>query len=184
MDSRRNFDGGNDPMSNNKAQMPNKKPYFAGSISQNMCTASTSSTSSRFTDSGISSGSSQSTLSKYECVQYSSFPNCDDVDDKYERIAKIGQGTYGEVFKARNPSTNEYVALKRIMGDNGRPGVSILFTYRIGSRSVTSWTSCYYGRNFSSSFFLFKPIYWLLDAMEFPDEIYFIFIHFSLKTTG
>lgn len=138
MDSQSNFNGGNDTMS--KTTMQETISHFGGSILPRMCMTSSSSTSSansQQTDSGISSASSQSsssqttTLSKYECVQHCSFPNCDDVD-KYESIAKIGHGTYGEVFKARQPTTNRFVALKRILGDSGKPGVSInVFTFAL-----------------------------------------------------
>ncbi|CAB3369542.1 Hypothetical predicted protein [Cloeon dipterum] len=34
--------------------------------------------------------------------------------NKFQRIEKIGEGTYGIVYKARNVETNEYVALKKI----------------------------------------------------------------------
>jgi serine/threonine protein kinase len=32
--------------------------------------------------------------------------------DKYEKIEKIGEGTYGLVYKARDQTTREIVALK------------------------------------------------------------------------
>ena len=43
--------------------------------------------------------------------------------DEYERLEKIGEGTYGVVFKARNIRTNEIVALKRIRLDSDSEGV-------------------------------------------------------------
>lgn len=39
-----------------------------------------------------------------------------DISD-YERIEKVGEGTYGVVYKARNKENNEMVALKKIRLD-------------------------------------------------------------------
>lgn len=33
---------------------------------------------------------------------------------QYEKVEKIGEGTYGVVYKARNCVTNETIALKKI----------------------------------------------------------------------
>ncbi|KAI9222397.1 cyclin-dependent kinase 2 [Blastocladiella britannica] len=41
----------------------------------------------------------------------------------YSLLEKIGEGTYGVVFKARSPSTHQIVALKRIRFDNDDNGV-------------------------------------------------------------
>ena len=35
------------------------------------------------------------------------------IDDRYERIAKLGEGTYGKVYKARDTKTGDIVALKK-----------------------------------------------------------------------
>lgn len=43
--------------------------------------------------------------------------------DEYERLEKIGEGTYGVVYKARNIRTNQIVALKRIRLDSDSEGV-------------------------------------------------------------
>lgn len=54
------------------------------------------------------------------------YPFCHDVN-KYERMVKIGQGTFGEVFKARNrKNLKEIVALKKVLMDNEKEGV---YTY-------------------------------------------------------
>ncbi|XP_069939461.1 cyclin-dependent kinase 9 isoform X1 [Cherax quadricarinatus] len=52
------------------------------------------------------------------------FPFCDDVI-KYEKLAKIGQGTFGEVFKARDRRTGKVVALKKILMENEKEGFPI-----------------------------------------------------------
>ena len=50
--------------------------------------------------------------------------------EAYEKLGKLGEGTYGIVYKARDKRTNEYVALKRIRSGlnetkNGFPTTSI-----------------------------------------------------------
>lgn len=43
--------------------------------------------------------------------------------EKYQRIGKIGEGTYGVVYKARNKNTNQIVALKNIRLDHEDEGI-------------------------------------------------------------
>ncbi|KAJ3339683.1 hypothetical protein HDU93_007909 [Gonapodya sp. JEL0774] len=43
--------------------------------------------------------------------------------EKYQKIEKLGEGTYGIVYKAQNWETQEIVALKRIRLDNEEEGV-------------------------------------------------------------
>lgn len=42
---------------------------------------------------------------------------------RYEKLEKIGEGTYGTVFKAKNRETHEIVALKRVRLDDDDEGV-------------------------------------------------------------
>ncbi|WOK92908.1 cell division control protein [Canna indica] len=48
--------------------------------------------------------------------------------DQYEKVEKIGEGTYGVVYKARDRQTNEMIALKKIrleQEDEGVPSTAI-----------------------------------------------------------
>lgn len=52
----------------------------------------------------------------------------DELDCKYEKVEKIGEGTYGVVYKARDRVTNETIALKKIrleQEDEGVPSTAI-----------------------------------------------------------
>jgi serine/threonine protein kinase len=48
--------------------------------------------------------------------------------DKYQKVEKIGEGTYGIVYKAKNRVNGEFVALKKIRleaEDEGIPSTAI-----------------------------------------------------------
>ena len=71
---------------------------------------------------GMGSGSSRELDSYIESLRY---PFCHDVS-KYERMAKIGQGTFGEVFKARlKTDRSRIVALKKVLMENEKEGFPI-----------------------------------------------------------
>lgn len=43
--------------------------------------------------------------------------------EDYTRIEKLGEGTYGIVYKAKNRKTGKFVAMKRIRLENEEEGV-------------------------------------------------------------
>jgi len=63
---------------------------------------------------------------------------CDHVSDRYEKVGRVGQGTYGVVYKAHDKQTGEFVALKRCLphheSTDGFPLTTIreLHTLRMG----------------------------------------------------
>ncbi|XP_065160185.1 cyclin-dependent kinase 9 [Atheta coriaria] len=65
------------------------------------------------------------TREKEDYIENCMFPFCDE-SGKYEKVAKIGQGTFGEVFKARDKSNpNKYVAMKKVLMENEKEGFPI-----------------------------------------------------------
>lgn len=47
---------------------------------------------------------------------------CPELEQKYKAIAKIGQGTFGEVWKAKCLKTSRIVALKKVLMENEQEG--------------------------------------------------------------
>ena len=66
---------------------------------------------------------------------------CVDVNN-YERIAQIGEGTYGFVFMARDKKTNQIVALKKVRMEAEKDGFPVTALREIQVRRL--WARCWY----------------------------------------
>ncbi len=45
------------------------------------------------------------------------------IKERYDKLEKVGEGTYGVVYKAKDNQTKEVVALKKIRLDNEEEGM-------------------------------------------------------------
>jgi len=45
------------------------------------------------------------------------------IKERYEKLEKVGEGTYGVVYKSRDTQTKEIVALKKIRLENEEEGM-------------------------------------------------------------
>ncbi|KAF7995511.1 hypothetical protein HCN44_006618 [Aphidius gifuensis] len=64
-------------------------------------------------------------FNKKKYVAAFNFPYSTNVSENYEKIIKIGQGTYGKVFKAKDKKDGKFVAIKKIMTENETEGFPI-----------------------------------------------------------
>lgn len=62
--------------------------------------------------------------------------------EKYEKVEKIGEGTYGVVYKGRNKESGQTIALKKITLDEAEEGVPCTTIREIALlkvRDMTLW---------------------------------------------
>lgn len=58
--------------------------------------------------------------------------------EKYEKIAKIGEGSYGVVFKCRNKDTGQVVAIKKFVESEDDPIIKKIALREIRMLKVTA----------------------------------------------
>lgn len=91
----------------------------------NASSMGTTSTSAQIRGQTSATSGTKAMMANYKYIENYNFPNCND-SNKYEKITKIGQGTFGEVFKARERLSNKKcVAMKKILMENEKEGFPI-----------------------------------------------------------
>lgn len=89
-------------------------------------------------------------------------PSAPDELKNYEKLGRIGEGTYGVVYKARCRATNEIVALKRVRMDRERDGMpltslrEIKILQRCAHENVISLKRVIQGETPSNVFLVFE----------------------------
>lgn len=58
--------------------------------------------------------------------------------EKYEKISKIGEGSYGVVFKCRNKDTGQIVAIKKFLESEDDPVIKKIALREIRMLKVTT----------------------------------------------
>ena len=77
--------------------------------------------------------------------------------DKYEKIRKIGEGSYGQVFKCRNKETGQIVAIKKFLESGDDPAIRRIAMREIKMLKVISQLC--FNRLLSIDFRYFYPFY-------------------------
>lgn len=109
---------------------------------------------------------------------------------QYEKVEKIGEGTYGVVYKARDKVTNETIALKKIrleQEDEGVPSTAIreisllkemqhsnIVKYEVDTIVLIQHES---GEQFQLIFFL---VHRLQDVVHSEKRLYLVFEYLDL----
>ena len=63
--------------------------------------------------------------------------------DKYEKISKIGEGSYGIVYKCRNRDSGQIVAIKKFVESEDDPLIKKIALREIRMLKVSSSNSTY-----------------------------------------
>jgi serine/threonine protein kinase len=79
--------------------------------------------------------------------------------DKYEKLQKIGEGTYGVVYKARNRDNGQFIALKKIRLENEDEGIP-----STAIREISILKEMHH-----------PTIVSLLDVVNFENKLYLVF---------
>lgn len=81
--------------------------------------------------------------------------------EKYEKIGKIGEGSYGVVFKCRNRDTGQIVAIKKFVESEDDPIIRKIALrevrmLKVRERNINCCCVFFYGKNIFQVLFLYS----------------------------
>jgi serine/threonine protein kinase len=95
--------------------------------------------------------------------------------DKYQKLEKIGEGTYGVVYKAKIITTGQLVAMKKIRLETHEEGVPSTAIREVAALTELDHPNIVKFNFFFFDFFNFLLLLRLMDIIHHGNDLYLVF---------